>query len=263
MITTINQEKEPRKKMLSNFTITKIPSDPVKKEVTIKYNSYGIPQPGAVDLGLYGDCNVTVLIFDFSQLAWTTTPIDRYQLNLFVDGRLVNNFEISAENGYTAKYAIDTTELGIGTHAFAVSIIEQGINTGSNINEQRELYICRSFNGTINASSYRKPGQELNYEGISGQGLRRHSIEVMLADDGKFNLKGMTQDEHYSTDLGVQYDRFVSYICFNSKDDVTSKIESLTKKYIVFQRNEQENYYVSLVKSEGHLHEGQQPTLMA
>ena len=43
--------------------------------------------------------------------------------------------------------------------------------------------------------------------------------------DGQFALKGAMTDEHFSTDLGVQYDNFVSYVCFNSKADITAKIE--------------------------------------
>lgn len=67
--------------------------------------------------------------------------------------------------------------------------------------------------------------------------MRRNAIEVMLADDGQFALKGAMADEHFSTDLGVQYDNFVSYVCFNSQADVTAKIKDLTCKYIVFQSN--------------------------
>lgn len=141
-------------------------------------------------------------------------------------------------DNFLVDYAIDTISLGLGAHRFAVSILEKGV-AGHNIDVDQEIFICRSFVGTINTSDYRPPIlAPFEYDAISGKGLRRNAIEVLLADDGQFALKGAMTDEHFSTDLGVQYDNFVSYVCFNSKADITAKIESLIYQYIVFQQGE-------------------------
>ena len=155
-------------------------------------------------------------------------------------------------------YSIDTTNLAVGTHEFAVSIIEDNKTSGSNIDISQEVYLCRSFKGTINASDFYEATNIFVFTGISTKGLRRHQIEVMLADDGQFALKqAITSDEQFSTDLGMQYDRFVSYICFNESTDITGKVTNLDK-YIVFQNLAYEvNYYVKLNLTSGHQHEAQ------
>ena len=70
MITTINKQASTTKK-LSNFRISTYNAGittPDKKTVEIIYNSYGIPNLSMVDLGLYGDRNVTLLKLNFKDL---------------------------------------------------------------------------------------------------------------------------------------------------------------------------------------------------
>lgn len=267
MITTLNQVKAQSLAQKRNFVISSrdanTPVTPIKKSIVIKYDSYGVPSSAAIDLGLYGDRNVTILTFDFSDLVWTNAKATDYQFNLFIDDQEIidptTQFVVS--DNFLVDYAIDTISLGLGAHRFAVSILEKDV-AGHNIDVDQEIFICRSFVGTINASDYRPSIlAPFEYDAISGKGLRRNAIEVLLADDGQFALKGAMTDEHFSTDLGVQYDNFVSYVCFNSKDDITAKIESLTYQYIVFQQGEN-SYWVKLVESTGHKH-GEDNTLMA
>ena len=260
MITTINKQASNTKK-LSNFRISTYNAGittPDKKTVEIIYNSYGIPNLSMVDLGLYGDRNVTLLKLNFKDLLWNTADATNYQISLFVDGNKVDSsFEMDNTNPIVI-YSIDTTNLAVGTHEFTVSIIENNKTSGSNIDIGQEVYLCHSFKGTINASDFYEATNIFDFTGISTKGLRRHQIEVMLADDGQFALKqAITSDEQFSTDLGMQYDRFVSYICFNESTDITGKVTNLDK-YIVFQNLAREvNYYVKLNLTSGHQHEAQ------
>ena len=141
--------------------------------------------------------------------------------------------------------------------------MEKSKTSGSNIDMGQEVYLCRSFKGIINASDFSEPVNIFDFAGISNKGLRRHQIEVMLADDGQFALKqAITSEEQFSTDLGIQYDRFVSYICFNESTDITGKVTNLDK-YIVFQNLTLNiNYYVKLNTTSGHQH-GTENTLTA
>lgn len=265
MITTINKQASNTKK-LSNFRISTYNAGittPDKKTVEIIYNSYGIPNLSAVDLGLYGDRNVTLLKLNFKDLLWNTADATNYQISLFVDGNKVDSsFEMDNTHPIVT-YSIDTTNLTVGTHEFVVSIIENDKTSGSNIDVGQEVYLCRSFKGTINASDFSEATNIFDFTGISTKGLRRHQIEVMLADDGQFALKqAITSDEKFSTDLGMQYDRFVSYICFNESTDITGKVANLDK-YIVFQNLAlRANYYVKLNTTTGHQH-GTEDTLTA
>lgn len=260
MITTINKQASNTKK-LSNFRISTYNAGittPDKKTVEIIYNSYGIPNLSMVDLGLYGDRNVTLLKLNFKDLLWNTADATNYQISLFVDGNKVDSsFEMDNTHPIVV-YSIDTTNLAVGTHEFTVSIIEDNKTSGSNIDIGQEVYLCRSFKGTINASDFYEATNIFDFTGISTKGLRRHQIEVMLADDGQFALKqAITSDEKFSTDLGMQYDRFVSYICFNESTDITGKVANLDK-YIVFQNVARGvNYYVKLNLTSGHQHEAQ------
>lgn len=260
MITTINKQASNTKK-LSNFRISTYNAGittPDKKTVEIIYNSYGIPNLSMVDLGLYGDRNVTLLKLNFKDLLWNTADATNYQISLFVDGNKVDSsFEMDNTHPIVI-YSIDTTNLAVGTHEFTVSIIEDNKTSGSNIDIGQEVYLCRSFKGTINASDFYEAANIFDFTGISTKGLRRHQIEVMLADDGQFALKqAITSDEQFSTDLGMQYDRFVSYICFNESTDITGKVTNLDK-YIVFQNLARGvNYYVKLNLTSGHQHEAQ------
>ena len=260
MITTINKQASNTKK-LSNFRISTYNAGittPDKKTVEIIYNSYGIPNLSMIDLGLYGDRNVTLLKLNFKDLLWNTADATNYQISLFVDGNKVDSsFEMDNTHPIVI-YSIDTTNLAVGTHEFTVSIIEDNKTSGSNIDIGQEVYLCRSFKGTINASDFYEATNIFDFTGISTRGLRRHQIEVMLADDGQFALKqAITSDEQFSTDLGMQYDRFVSYICFNESTDITGKVTNLDK-YIVFQNLAYEvNYYVKLNLTSGHQHEAQ------
>lgn len=72
MITTLNQVKAQSLAQKRNFVISSrdanTPVTPIKKSIVIKYDSYGVPSSAAIDLGLYGDRNVTILTFDFSDL---------------------------------------------------------------------------------------------------------------------------------------------------------------------------------------------------
>lgn len=257
MITMIKQTSNTKK--LSNFRISTYDAKittPDKKTVEIIYNSYGVPNLSAVDLGLYGDRNVTILKLNFKDLLWNTADATNYQISLFVDGNKVDTF-FEMDNTYPiVTYPIDTTSLTVGTHEFAVSIMEKSKTSGSNIDINQEVYLCRSFNGTVNASDFYEAANTFDFVGISNKGLRRHQIEVMLADDGQFALKqAITSDEQFSTDLGMQYDRFVSYICFNESSDITGKVTNLDK-YIVFQNLAlSTNYYVKLNTTSGHQHE--------
>ena len=265
MITTINKQTSNTKK-LSNFRISTYSAGittPDKKTVEIIYNSYGVPNLSAVDLGLHGDRNVTLLKLNFKDLLWNTADITNYQISLFVDGSKVDSsFEMDNTNPIII-YPIDTTSLKIGTHEFVVSIMEKSKTSGSNIDIGQEVYLCRSFKGIINASDFSEPVNVFDFAGISNKGLRRHQIEVMLADDGQFALKqAITSEEQFSTDLGIQYDRFVSYICFNESTDITGKVTNLDK-YIVFQNLTSDiNYYVKLNTTSGHQH-GTENTLTA
>lgn len=265
MITTINKQTSNTKK-LSNFRISTYSAGittPDKKTVEIIYNSYGVPNLSAVDLGLHGDRNVTLLKLNFKDLLWNTADITNYQISLFVDGSKVDNsFEMDNTNPIII-YPIDTTSLKVGTHEFVVSIMEKSKTSGSNIDMGQEVYLCRSFKGIINASDFFEPVNIFDFAGISNKGLRRHQIEVMLADDGQFALKqAITSEEQFSTDLGIQYDRFVSYICFNESTDITGKVTNLDK-YIVFQNLTLNiNYYVKLNTTSGHQH-GTENTLTA
>ena len=265
MITTINKQTSNTKK-LSNFRISTYSAGittPDKKTVEIIYNSYGVPNLSAVDLGLHGDRNVTLLKLNFKDLLWNTADITNYQISLFVDGSKVDSsFEMDNTNPIII-YPIDTTSLKVGTHEFVVSIMEKSKTSGSNIDIGQEVYLCRSFKGIINASDFSEPVNVFDFAGISNKGLRRHQIEVMLADDGQFALKqAITSDEQFSTDLGIQYDRFVSYICFNESTDITGKVTNLDK-YIVFQNLTSDiNYYVKLNTTSGHQH-GTENTLTA
>lgn len=260
MITTINKQASNTKK-LSNFRISTYNAGittPDKKTVEIIYNSYGIPNLSMVDLGLYGDRNVTLLKLNFKDLLWNTADATNYQISLFVDGNKVDSsFEMDNTHPIVI-YSIDTTNLVVGTHEFTVSIIEDNKTSGSNIDIGQEVYLCHSFKGTINASDFYEATNIFDFTGISTKGLRRHQIEVMLADDGQFALKqAITSDEQFSTDLGMQYDRFVSYICFNESTDITGKVTNLDK-YIVFQNLAYGvNYYVKLNLTSGHQHEAQ------
>ena len=260
MITTINKQASNTKK-LSNFRISTYNAGittPDKKTVEIIYNSYGIPNLSMVDLGLYGDRNVILLKLNFKDLLWNTADATNYQISLFVDGNKVDSsFEMDNTHPIVI-YSIDTTNLAVGTHEFTVSIIEDNKTSGSNIDIGQEVYLCRSFKGTINASDFYEATNIFDFTGISAKGLRRHQIEVMLADDGQFALKqAITSDEQFSTDLGIQYDRFVSYICFNESTDITGKVTNLDK-YIVFQNLARGvNYYVKLNLTSGHQHEAQ------
>ena len=79
MITTINKQTSNTKK-LSNFRISTYSAGittPDKKTVEIIYNSYGIPNLSMVDLGLYGDRNVTLLKLNFKDLLWNTADITK------------------------------------------------------------------------------------------------------------------------------------------------------------------------------------------
>ena len=265
MITTINKQTSNTKK-LSNFRISTYSAGittPDKKTVEIIYNSYGVPSLSAVDLGLHGDRNVTLLKLNFKDLLWNTADITNYQISLFVDGSKVDSsFEMDNTNPIII-YPIDTTSLKVGTHEFVVSIMEKSKTSGSNIDIGQEVYLCRSFKGIINASDFSEPVNVFDFAGISNKGLRRHQIEVMLADDGQFALKqAITSEEQFSTDLGIQYDRFVSYICFNESTDITGKVTNLDK-YIVFQNLTSDiNYYVKLNTTSGHQH-GTENTLTA
>lgn len=265
MITTINKQASNTKK-LSNFRISTYNAGittPDKKTVEIIYNSYGIPNLSMVDLGLYGDRNVTLLKLNFKDLLWNTADATNYQISLFVDGNKVDSsFEMDNTHPIVI-YSIDTTNLAVGTHEFTVSIIEDNKTSGSNIDIGQEVYLCRSFKGTINASDFYEATNIFDFTSISTKGLRRHQIEVMLADDGQFALKqAITSDEQFSTDLGMQYDRFVSYICFNESTDITGKVINLDK-YIVFQNLAlRANYYVKLNTTTGHQH-GTEGTLTA
>ena len=265
MITTINKQTSNTKK-LSNFRISTYSAGittPDKKTVEIIYNSYGVPNLSAVDLGLHGDRNVTLLKLNFKDLLWNTADITNYQISLFVDGSKVDSsFEMDNTNPIII-YPIDTTSLKVGTHEFVVSIMEKSKTSGSNIDIGQEVYLCRSFKGIINASDFSEPVNMFDFAGISNKGLRRHQIEVMLADDGQFALKqAITSEEQFSTDLGIQYDRFVSYICFNESTDITGKVTNLDK-YIVFQNLTSDiNYYVKLNTTSGHQH-GTENTLTA
>ena len=265
MITTINKQTSNTKK-LSNFRISTYSAGittPDKKTVEIIYNSYGVPSLSAVDLGLHGDRNVTLLKLNFKDLLWNTADITNYQISLFVDGSKVDSsFEMDNTNPIII-YPIDTTSLKVGTHEFVVSIMEKSKTSGSNIDMGQEVYLCRSFKGIINTSDFSEPVNIFDFAGISNKGLRRHQIEVMLADDGQFALKqAITSEEQFSTDLGIQYDRFVSYICFNESTDITGKVTSLDK-YIVFQNLTSDiNYYVKLNTTSGHQH-GTENTLTA
>lgn len=265
MITTINKQTSNTKK-LSNFRISTYSAGittPDKKTVEIIYNSYGVPNLSAVDLGLHGDRNVTLLKLNFKDLLWNTADITNYQISLFVDGSKVDSsFEMDNTNPMII-YPIDTTSLKVGTHEFVVSIMEKSKTSGSNIDMGQEVYLCRSFKGIINASDFSEPVNIFDFAGISNKGLRRHQIEVMLADDGQFALKqAITSEEQFSTDLGIQYDRFVSYICFNESTDITGKVTNLNK-YIVFQNLTSDiNYYVKLNTTSGHQH-GTENTLTA
>ena len=265
MITTINKQTSNTKK-LSNFRISTYSAGittPDKKTVEIIYNSYGVPSLSAVDLGLHGDRNVTLLKLNFKDLLWNTADITNYQISLFVDGSKVDSsFEMDNTNPIII-YPIDTTSLKVGTHEFVVSIMEKSKTSGSNIDIGQEVYLCRSFKGIINASDFSESVNVFDFAGISNKGLRRHQIEVMLADDGQFALKqAITSDEQFSTDLGIQYDRFVSYICFNESTDITGKVTNLDK-YIVFQNLTSDiNYYVKLNTTSGHQH-GTENTLTA
>ena len=265
MITTINKQTSNTKK-LSNFRISTYSAGittPDKKTVEIIYNSYGVPNLSAVDLGLHGDRNVTLLKLNFKDLLWNTADITNYQISLFVDGSKVDSsFEMDNTNPIII-YPIDTTSLKVGTHEFVVSIMEKNKTSGSNIDIGQEVYLCRSFKGIINASDFSEPVNVFDFAGISNKGLRRHQIEVMLADDGQFALKqAITSEEQFSTDLGIQYDRFVSYICFNESTDITGKVTNLDK-YIVFQNLTSDiNYYVKLNTTSGHQH-GTENTLTA
>ena len=265
MITTINKQTSNTKK-LSNFRISTYSAGittPDKKTVEIIYNSYGVPNLSAVDLGLHGDRNVTLLKLNFKDLLWNTADITNYQISLFVDGSKVDSsFEMDNTNPIII-YPIDTTSLKVGTHEFVVSIMEKSKTSGSNIDIGQEVYLCRSFKGIINASDFSEPVNIFDFAGISNKGLRRHQIEVMLADDGQFALKqAITSEEQFSTDLGIQYDRFVSYICFNESTDITGKVTNLNK-YIVFQNLTSDiNYYVKLNTTSGHQH-GTENTLTA
>ena len=265
MITTINKQTSNTKK-LSNFRISTYSAGittPDKKTVEIIYNSYGVPNLSAVDLGLHGDRNVTLLKLNFKDLLWNTADITNYQISLFVDGSKVDSsFEMDNTNPIII-YPIDTTSLKVGTHEFVVSIMEKSKTSGSNIDMGQEVYLCRSFKGIINASDFSEPVNIFDFAGISNKGLRRHQIEVMLADDGQFALKqAITSEEQFSTDLGIQYDRFVSYICFNESTDITGKVTNLNK-YIVFQNLTSDiNYYVKLNTTSGHQH-GTENTLTA
>ena len=265
MITTINKQTSNTKK-LSNFRISTYSAGittPDKKTVEIIYNSYGVPSLSAVDLGLHGDRNVTLLKLNFKDLLWNTADITNYQISLFVDGSKVDSsFEMDNTNPIII-YPIDTTSLKVGTHEFVVSIMEKSKTSGSNIDIGQEVYLCRSFKGIINASDFSEPVNIFDFVGISNKGLRRHQIEVMLADDGQFALKqAITSEEQFSTDLGIQYDRFVSYICFNESTDITGKVTNLDK-YIVFQNLTSDvNYYVKLNITSGHQH-GTENTLTA
>ena len=260
MITTINKQASTTKK-LSNFRISTYNAGittPDKKTVEIIYNSYGIPNLSMVDLGLYGDRNVTLLKLNFKDLLWNTADATNYQISLFVDGNKVDSsFEMDNTHPIVI-YSIDTTNLAVGTHEFTVSIIEDNKTSGSNIDIGQEVYLCRPFKGMINASDFYEATNIFDFTGISTKGLRRHQIEVMLADDGQFALKqAITSDEQFSTDLGMQYDRFVSYICFNESTDITGKVTNLDK-YIVFQNVAYgANYYVKLNLTSGHQHEAQ------
>ena len=265
MITTINKQTSNTKK-LSNFRISTYSAGtttPDKKTVEIIYNSYGVPNLSAVDLGLHGDRNVTLLKLNFKDLLWNTADITNYQISLFVDGSKVDSsFEMDNTNPMII-YPIDTTSLKVGTHEFVVSIMEKSKTSGSNIDMGQEVYLCRSFKGIINASDFSESVNVFDFVGISNKGLRRHQIEVMLADDGQFALKqAITSEEQFSTDLGIQYDRFVSYICFNESTDITGKVTNLDK-YIVFQNLTSDiNYYVKLNTTSGHQH-GTENTLTA
>ena len=180
-----------------------------------------------------------------------------------MDGSKVDSsFEMDNTNPIII-YPIDTTSLKVGTHEFVVSIMEKSKTSGSNIDIGQEVYLCRSFKGIINASDFSEPVNVFDFAGISNKGLRRHQIEVMLADDGQFALKqAITSEEQFSTDLGIQYDRFVSYICFNESTDITGKVTNLDK-YIVFQNLTSDvNYYVKLNTTSGHQH-GTENTLTA
>ena len=93
MITTINKQASTTKK-LSNFRISTYNAGittPDKKTVEIIYNSYGIPNLSMVDLGLYGDRNVTLLKLNFKDLLWNTADATNYQISLFVDGNKVDS----------------------------------------------------------------------------------------------------------------------------------------------------------------------------
>lgn len=72
MITTLKQVKAQSLAQKRNFVIStyeaNTPATPIKKNIIIKYDSYGVPSSAAIDLGLYGDRNVTTLTFDFADL---------------------------------------------------------------------------------------------------------------------------------------------------------------------------------------------------